>query len=160
MSQQLETAARMERRARMMKVVNRPMRVLLSLPFPTPLSSRLMLVRVVGRKTGRVYRQPVSFVRDGDTLLTPGGGRWKGNLAGGQAVILRLRGRSVQARPDLVRDPGEVYQLVGRMVAANRRLASFIPFVERDGTINMEQLETALRYGFCVVRWHLEAGIS
>lgn len=153
------TQRRMDRRARVMKVVNRPMRALLSLPVPTPLSSRLMLVRVVGRKTSRIYRQPVSFVRDGDTLLTPGGGRWKNNLVDGRPVTLRLRGRSVQARPELVRDPDEVEQLVGRMVAANRRLASFVPFVERDGTINAHKLETALGYGFCVVRWKLEGGI-
>jgi hypothetical protein len=39
-----------------------------------------MLLSLRGRKCGKMYRQPVSFVRDGDTLLTPGGGRWKLNL--------------------------------------------------------------------------------
>ena len=63
--------------ARVMRVMNVPMRAILGLPFPTPLGRRLMLLFLTGRKTGRRYRQPVSYVRDGDTLLTPGGGNWK-----------------------------------------------------------------------------------
>jgi hypothetical protein len=62
-------AARMRRRARIMSIINVPMRRLLSLPFPTPLGRRLMLVTITGRKTGRVYRQPVSYSVDGDTLV-------------------------------------------------------------------------------------------
>lgn len=58
-----------------MRLLNVPMRVALTLPFPTPLSRRLMLVYLTGRRSGRHYRQPLSYVRDGDQLLTPGGGR-------------------------------------------------------------------------------------
>ena len=155
-----ETRAQMQRRARRMKIVNRPMRVALRLPVRTPLSSRLMLVRFVGRKTGRIYVQPVSYVRQGETLLTPGGGRWKRNLREGEPVTLRVAGRAVQARPELVRDADEVERLVSLMVRANRRLATFVPFVETDGSIDREKLQTALGYGFCVVRWHLQGGGS
>jgi hypothetical protein len=49
-------------------------RKILGLPFPTPLGGRLMLVTLTGRRTGKTYHQPVSYVRDGNTLLTPGGG--------------------------------------------------------------------------------------
>ena len=66
--------AAMRRRARIMRAVNVPMRAVLSLPFPTPLSGNLMLISYTGRKTGKAYRQPVSYARDGETLLTPGGG--------------------------------------------------------------------------------------
>jgi hypothetical protein len=144
----------------MMKLVNVPMRVLLGLPFRTPLSSRLMLVCFTGRKSGRAYRQPVSYVRDGDVLLTPGGGRWKANLRDGETVGLRLEGRDVLVRPELVRDVEEVDRLVRYMISVNRRLTSFVPFVEQDGSIDRDRLETALRYGFCVVRWHLDGGQS
>jgi hypothetical protein len=58
---------------RVFRVVNVPMRAILGLPFATPLSGRLMLVFLTGRKTGRSYRQPVSYVRDGTDLLTPAG---------------------------------------------------------------------------------------
>jgi hypothetical protein len=147
--------ARTERQARLMKAVNVPMRAMLRLPFATPLSGGLMLVSYTGRRTGRGYRQPVSYVRDGDTLLTPGGGKWKLNLRDGEPVHLRLRGRDIVARPELVRGTGDVETLLGRMLAANPRLASFVPFVERDGTVDRAKLQNALDHGFCVVRWHL-----
>jgi hypothetical protein len=67
------------------------MRWLLRLPIATPLSRQLMLLYLTGRKTGNTYLQPVSFVRDGDTLLTPGGGRWK--LEAESARLSRLSRR-------------------------------------------------------------------
>lgn len=148
-------AARLERRARRMKRVNVPMRFVLGLPFPTPLSNRLMLVYYTGRKTGRAYRQPVSYVRDDDILLTPGGGKWKLNLRAGEPVMIRLRGRDMQAWPDLVRDAAEVDDLLHHMLARNPRLTSFVPFIGRDGTIDRAGLENALTHGFAVVRWRI-----
>src|SRR6266498_458686 len=94
--------------ARVMGVLNVPMRVLLRLPFPTPLNRRLMLVSFTGRKTGKAYQQPVSYVQLGDTLLTPGGGNWKLNLREDESLRIRLRGRDVLARPELIRDPDEI----------------------------------------------------
>src|SRR5438132_1549737 len=44
--------------ARVMRVVNVPMRMLLRLPFRTPLSGRLMLLCYTGRKSGKAYQQP------------------------------------------------------------------------------------------------------
>jgi hypothetical protein len=37
------------------------------------ITADLRLVLLTGRKTGKSYRQPVSYVRDGAVLLTPGG---------------------------------------------------------------------------------------
>jgi endonuclease YncB( thermonuclease family) len=91
--------AAMRRRARIMRAVNVPMRALLGLPVATPLSRNLMLISYTGRKTGKPYRQPVSYVRDGDTLLTPGGGRWTRNLGEGRPVRIRLRGRDRRQEP-------------------------------------------------------------
>src|ERR1700756_6029523 len=81
------------RQARIMRMVNCPGGAVLPLPFPTPLSANLMLISYTGVKSGKAYLQPVSYARDGDTLLTPGGGRWTLNLKGGRGVRLRLRGR-------------------------------------------------------------------
>lgn len=151
------TRKRMERRAKVMKAVNRPMRRVLRLPFPTPLSRRLMVVTHVGRRTRRIYQQPVSYVRDGGTLLTPGGGRWTRNLNDGEAVELTVSGQRLLARPERVRDPDEVAGLLGIMLSANPRLTSFVPFVERDGSIDRDELTSAVEHGFCIVRWHLDS---
>ena len=110
------TQTAMRRRARIMRAVNVPMRAALSLPFATPLSGNLMLISHTGRKSGKAYRQPVSYVRDvdraaahvahllrdpGDSLadaglgLGGGIGRLDGLLAGTERVHLRrqvLRG--------------------------------------------------------------------
>jgi len=146
----------MRRRARIMRAVNVPMRAVLSLPFATPLSGNLMLISYTGRKSGKAYRQPVSYVRDGDVLLTPGGGRWTLNLADGRPTRIRLRGRDGPARPELVTDPAELERLLGVIAEKNQRAARFIPIPRRpDGRLDPDALDAALQHGFCIVRWHL-----
>jgi hypothetical protein len=154
-----DSVAAGRRRVRMMRAVNVPMRAVLSLPFPTPMSANLMLVAYTGVKSGRAYLQPVSYARDGDTLLTPGGGRWTLNLKGGREVRLRLRGKTVAAHADLVSDPAEVERLLEVIATGNPRAMSFIPIPRRpDGRLDPEVLGTALRHGFRIVRWHLGGG--
>jgi len=148
--------AAMRRRARIMRAVNVPMRAALSLPLATPLSQNLMLACYAGRTSGRAYRQPVSYVRDGDVLLTPGGGRWTRNLADGRPATLRLRGRDVTARPELVTDPAELERLLGVIAEKNPRAARFIPIPRLpDGRLDPGALAAAIGHGFCIVRWHL-----
>src|ERR1035437_9176226 len=53
--------------ARVMRLVNTPMRILLGLPVATPLSNRLMMAFIIGPETGKIYRQPLSYVKDGNT---------------------------------------------------------------------------------------------
>lgn len=140
---------------RAFRVINVPMRVVLGLPVATPLGGSLMLAFIVGRKTGRVYRQPISYVRDGDALLTPGGGAWKLNLRPDVPVRIRLRGRDMMATPELVSDPDEVDKLLTTMTAANPRAAAFIGIArDQDGRFDRAGLERAIKYGFRIVRWH------
>jgi deazaflavin-dependent oxidoreductase (nitroreductase family) len=148
----------MRRRQRVMRIVNVPMRTVLGMPFPTPLGGNLMLISYTGRKTGKAYRQPVSYARDGDVLLTPGGGRWTLNLRDGRPVRLRLRGRDVSARPELVTDPAEVERLLGAIARENPRAAKFVPIPRLpDGRLDPEVLTAAIDHGFSIVRWHLAA---
>jgi len=143
--------------ARVMRIVNVPMRMLLGLPFPTPLGGRLMLVYLTGRRTGKSYRQPVSYVRDGNTLLTPGGGVWKLNLSEERLEWIRLRGRMKLARPEIVADTDELERDLDVMTAANRMVGTFVGIPRGPGgRLDRPRLETAARYGFRVVRWHLE----
>lgn len=146
------------RQARRMRYVNMFMRPVLSLPFPTPLSANLMLISYTGVKSGQAYLQPVSYARDGDTLLTPGGGRWTRNLKGGRPVRLRLRGKTVPAHADLIDDPAEVERLLEVIAAGNPRAMGFIPIPRRpDGRLDPQAIAAAIAYGFRIVRWHLGA---
>jgi hypothetical protein len=133
------------------------MRRVLALPVATPLSNRLMLLYLTGRKTGRAYRQPVSYVRQGEVLLTPGGGNWKLNLEPGRSERIRLRGRDVLARPEIISDIDEIEPLLEIMIKANPVVGRFVG-VRRgpDGRLDRRPLETAVRYGFRVIRWHLD----
>lgn len=161
MSERLKRPLSRRIQAHVMGMVNVPMRVLLGLPFPTPLSGRLMLVSFTGRKTGKSYRQPVSYVQDGNTLLTPGGGKWKWNLKEDQPVKLRLRGQDTMAQPELITDPDEIERLLEVMVAANPSVNAFVGVPRGpDGRLERSCLETAVRYGFRIVRWHLEKGVK
>jgi hypothetical protein len=142
--------------AALMRVINVPMRLVLGLPIPTPMGNRLMLVFLTGRKTGRSYRQPVSYVRHGNTLLTPGGGNWKLNLLEGQPTRIRLRGRDLLVRPEIVRDVDEIERLLEIMTNANRMVQRFVSIPGGpDGRFDRSRLETAVRYGFRTIRWHL-----
>src|SRR5450759_3429640 len=129
-----------------MGIVNIPMRRILRLPFPTPIGKRLMLVYLTGRRTGKQYRQPVSYVRDGTMLLTPGGGKWKLNL------------RDVYARPEIIRDPNVIEPVLEKMIAANPMVNRFVGIPRTpDGRLDHDRLALAAKYGFAVVRWHLDA---
>lgn len=145
--------------ARVMRVMNVPMRAIVGLPFPTPLGRRLMLLFLTGRKTGRKYRQPVSYVRDGDTLLTPGGGNWKLNLVEGQPIRIRLAGKDRFATPEIIRNPDDVEPLLEKMTKANPMTGKFVR-IPRDaqGRFDRGRLEAATRYGFAVIRWRLGGG--
>jgi deazaflavin-dependent oxidoreductase (nitroreductase family) len=146
-------------RERIMAALNVPMKFILRLPFQTSLSRRLMLLSFTGRKTGRAYTIPVSYVQQGDTLLVPGGGAWKRNLETGRSVRVLLRGLERAARVEVVKEANEVEQLVTEMMAANPALAGFIGVPRRsDGRADRSRLGDALRAGFTVVRLRLEDG--
>ncbi len=142
--------------ARVIGVFNVPMRWLLKLPFATPMSKRLMLVKLTGRRSGRIYNVPLSYVRDGDALLTPGGGNWKLNLVEGRPELIRLAGKDVFARPELIRDPVWVTELLETIGASNPTALKFVGVKRRaDGRLDQAQIDKAIRYGFCIVRWHI-----
>jgi hypothetical protein len=74
-------------------------------------------------------------------------------------VRIRLRGHDVLARPELVRDLDEVERLLGTMTAANPRVSAFVGIPKGpDGRLDRTRLQTAVRYGFRIVRWHLADG--
>ena len=140
-----------------MHIVNVPMRIVLGLPVAMPLGKRLMLAFIVGRKTGKTYHQPVSYVRDGETLLTPGGGKWKLNLQDGKQVRLRIQGKDFTARPELVADVDAVDHLLAVILKSNPSAGSFVRISKNlDRTLDRTGLQTASDYGFRIVRWYLD----
>jgi hypothetical protein len=80
------------------QTVNRVTRPILRSRWHGRLSDRLLLITVTGRRSGRIFTIPVSYVeRDGRLLIQPSAPErklWWRNLRGdGAPVQVRLRGR-------------------------------------------------------------------
>jgi deazaflavin-dependent oxidoreductase (nitroreductase family) len=120
------------------------------------MSRQLLLVAFTGRKTGRSYTTPVSYVREGDRLLIPGGGAWWKNLGSGP-VSVRLRGSWFSVTPEVITESSSLSEVLGRMMAANPAL-TVLTGIRRgaDGLPAPESLERERRRGFVVVRLQLE----
>lgn len=75
---------------------NPMVRLILSSPLHAPVSGRLALITVIGRRSGREYTFPVSYRQEGDSVTIgvawPGRKLWWRNLRDGGRVRMRLRG--------------------------------------------------------------------
>jgi hypothetical protein len=79
------------------------------------------------------------------------------NLRDGHPVRLRVLGRDLSARPELVHEADEVDRLLTVILSANPSAGSFVGMAKApDGSLDREGLRTAVQYGFRVVRWHLD----
>jgi deazaflavin-dependent oxidoreductase (nitroreductase family) len=140
----------------MFHYLNPLMRVLLQLPIKK-MQERLLLLYFTGRKSGRQYTVPLSYVADDDgSLLLPGGGSWKLNLDDGKAVRVRLQGKRRTAQPEVIRDRAQIRRLLPTLFRGNPRAESFVGVPLRpDGTPDQEKLNEALDEGFTIVRLRL-----
>src|SRR5437667_5478925 len=100
------------------------MRLVLGSRAHRMMSGQLMLLSFTGRRTGRSYTTPVSYVREGTNLLVPGGGAWWKNLTSGTARV-RLQGTWHVVTPEVIREPGALSAVLGRMLAINPAIAVF-----------------------------------
>jgi deazaflavin-dependent oxidoreductase (nitroreductase family) len=143
-------------RARLFVFLNPVMRVLLRLPVAR-MHERLLLLSFSGRRSGKRFTVPLSYVEEADgSLLIPGGGAWKRNLDAGRPVDIRLRGQARRATPEVIRDPEEVARLVPRLYAGNPQARRFVGVpIGPDGRPDQERLARALGDGFAIVRLRL-----
>jgi deazaflavin-dependent oxidoreductase (nitroreductase family) len=122
------------------------------------LSGRLMLLTFTGRRSGRSFTTPVSYVREGSSLLVPGGGAWWKNLENGRQVQVRLRGTWRPVTPELIMEPVALAEVLRRMLAANPAISAFTGILpDPYGRPDAEALERERRRGFVVVQLRLDA---
>ncbi len=69
-------------------------------PLHGLMSKSVMLLTYRGRRSGRAFATPISYVRDGEDLLAAASRdhAWWKNLRGGAPVKVRLRGRELKGR--------------------------------------------------------------
>ncbi|MDQ2637031.1 MAG: hypothetical protein M3Y83_09165 [Actinomycetota bacterium] len=99
---------------KVLRFVNPLLGKLLRTPLAGPLRSRMMVVDVVGRKTGRQYSIPVSAHKiDGDLYALTAAG-WKNNFRDGATCDVVVDGRTTQMRGELLTDTALVAELCHR----------------------------------------------
>jgi deazaflavin-dependent oxidoreductase (nitroreductase family) len=143
-------------RSRVFLVLNPFMRFMLRRPIRR-MQERLLLLSFTGRRSGRRYTIPLSYMEEDDgSLLVPGGGAWKRNLEPGRPVAVRLRGADRLADPELILDSDEIERLLPRMYAGNSRAESFVGVpIGPSGEPDRRLLEQAIGDGFAIVRLRL-----
>jgi deazaflavin-dependent oxidoreductase (nitroreductase family) len=79
---------------------------LLRSPFHGVIDKGIMLVRVTGRKSGKVFSTPVNYLRDRDILwvISLRDRTWWRNLKGGAPVSVLLAGREYKGRGEAIVD--------------------------------------------------------
>ena len=76
------------------------------------LSSWLMLVTYTGRKSGKTYTTPVSYVKAGDGVVFFNSHKWWHNFESRSTVALRIKGRNLHGTALAVPDPYEAEPVV------------------------------------------------
>jgi len=112
-------------------------------PLHFLISKSTMLVTYTGRKSGRVYTTPVSYLQVGDQLYTissPDRVWWR-NLREGAEVTLHLRGSDVRARGEVIEDQPLVEEALARYLESAPERAKYLKIaLDADGTPDKQDL--------------------
>ena len=133
--------------------LNPIIRILLDSPLHWPLSRWFAILAWTGRKSGRRYSTPVSYVRDGATVWITTGDKWWHNLSGGAPVDMRLGGRWHSAQGVAITDRARSRTEHQRLFREHGwfRWLSGIP-ASRGGEPDARAIDRALQAGRTLVR--------
>jgi hypothetical protein len=91
---------------------NKAVRWLLRSPLHGLLSYRLMLVTYAGRKSGKTYTTPVTYIKSPEGVLFFTNRPWWHNFEARSPVTLRVKGRDLHGVAQAVTDPYEIEPIV------------------------------------------------
>jgi len=145
-------------RSPLFMVLNPFMRLMLHLPIKR-MQEGLLLLTFTGRRSGTQFILPLSYAEDADgSLLIPGGGAWKLNLAPGRPIQVRLRGKDTTADSEVIWDSAEIACLLPRLYRDNPQGQDFVGVpIAPDGKPDRAKLEQAIEDGFAIVRLRLQS---
>jgi deazaflavin-dependent oxidoreductase (nitroreductase family) len=125
--------------------MNRFMSTMLRLPvLHRMLSGSMLLITFTGRKSGKTYTTPVSYVQDGQTvyILTKRFRKWWHNFRDAAPVTLHLRGHDVHGTAKSLTDANAIEPLRA-FLRADPRSAGIMgidPDVPADAPDSVEQM--------------------
>lgn len=142
----------------LLRLWNPLMRRLLDSSLHWPLSRWFAVLAWTGRKTGRRYSTPVSFVREGRTAYVTTGDRWWRNLTEGAPVAMCVAGRWREGTAAPLMDPADSRAQHERLFREHSwfRLLAGIPRGPEGGP-DTTAVARAVMAGRVLVRIELEA---
>ncbi|QLY27866.1 nitroreductase/quinone reductase family protein [Nocardia huaxiensis] len=136
-------------------IVNKVMRTLLRVPVISGFIGRyLLILRVTGRKSGKVYDIPLAYTRHGkDLLVGTAKYSWVRNIRGDVPVRLSLGGPQRTARAEVLTDAESVMPLFDVIARHNKNWAEFngIGF-DPDGSPHQADVYQTWQQGGVVLR--------
>ena len=126
------------------KFVNPIMKAILRSPIHGLLSHAMMVLTFKGRKSGRVISTPVGYTRSRNSLIVFTFGSWWANLQNNAEVTMRLQGRDMKGRANIVRDLQEVKTLINTIVdQRGEKMAKGLGFERVPENASDEQMRRA-----------------
>ena len=139
-----------------MSMANRVPAAILSSPLHRLLSSKRLVVTFTGRHSGTVYATPVNYLQRHRELLITTDSTWWHNLDGGAPVKVRLRGRTIRATAEAVRDHDRVADALTALVADHPPYGRWAHVgVGADGTPDAADVDAEVARGRVLVRVQL-----
>lgn len=149
--------ARPKRNTAAIRLFNNVPKLLLRSPLHSLMSKNVLLLTFTGRKSGKRYTLPLSYVQSGDQLLLGTETPWWKNLRGDVPVTIRLRGQHRSGRADVVTDEQGMREAYRTILTLYPGYGRFIDVaLDPDGQPNPEAVARARQRGLVVIRIQLD----
>lgn len=125
-------------------------------PAHAVMSRQYMIIEFTGRRSGRTYRTPIAYVRDGGRLLASTDSPWWRNLEADPAVGLRLAGRDVAGTATVFTDPPQAAPIIRQLVDAIPSYARMAGMTRQGGRVSDDEILRAIADGRIAIAITLE----
>lgn len=137
----------------LMRAINAVPRLVLRSPLRGLMDGKVLLLGFTGRRSGRRYTTPMSYVRVGDEVLMTTEAPWWKNLAGGAPVEMRIGGRSRRGFAETLAGEEGVAEVLRRILRHYPEYRRFIGVtVDEAGRPDEETILAAARRGRIGIR--------
>ncbi len=109
-------------------------------------SKNVMVIGFTGKKSGKQYHTPVTYVEDGPrTIYLTTDSKWWRNLVGGAPVTLTVRGKRLTGNATVVDDPAEVERAIrGVLQKAPKDADAYLIKPNLDGSLKPAEVSRAV----------------
>lgn len=144
-------------RSRWQRGFNRFTRLALASPAHRLMSSRLVVIEVVGRRSGNRYAVPTAYAEHDGHVLAASAGTWVRNLSPEQPVVLVHRGRRRAAVPEVATDRERAREIAAALLPPNPVLRRYMEVqLGQDGLPDPAQLDAARDRGWAFLSFRPE----